>query len=238
MRVQTLVMILVIAVLSGISFLLGNEYMKSKEQIKELEIAKEEQREQQGMELEVERMKGYISHLPDDYEVSGYEGWQQAKEVSSHLYEDSDGEFKKDWGTFLALEAEQRDIDPFIVYELLKVETGGKFDPDLVGPETEYGQAYGLAQFMKNTGPWIADMADLSYDHDMLFDPHYSIQLSIVYLDFLYQEYGDWNHALTAYHRGMYGLEQYIEDNGDAKSWYAVEIQENAESNGLVVADQ
>lgn len=237
MRVQTL-MILVIAALSVFSFLLGYEYIQTKEKIQELKIAKEDLRKQQGMDLEVERMKGYIDHLPDDYELSGYDGWKKAKRVSSHLYDDSEGAFKKDWGTFLALEAQQREIDPMLVYELLKVETGGEFDPDLVGPKTEYGQAYGIAQFMKNTGPWIADMADLPYKDEMLFDPHYSIQLSIVYLEFLYKEYGDWNHALTAYHRGMYGLEQYIEENGDAKSWYAVEILENAENNGLVALDQ
>lgn len=237
MRMQTL-MILVIAALSVFSFILGYEYIQTKEKIQDLKIAKEDQKRQQGLELEVERMKGYIDHLPDDYEVAGYDGWQEAKRVSRYLYDDSDGAFEKDWGTFLALEAEQREIDPMLVYELLKVETGGKFNPDLVGPETKYGQAYGIAQFMKNTGPWIAEMADLPYEDEMLFDPHYSIQLSIVYLDFLYKEYGDWNHALTAYHRGMYGLEQYIEDNGDAKSWYAVEIQENAENNDLVASDQ
>ncbi|WP_416149344.1 lytic transglycosylase domain-containing protein [Salipaludibacillus sp. HK11] len=238
MRVQTLVMILVIAVLSGVSIVLGNEYLNTKDKIQELEIAKEEQKEQQQMDLEIEKLKGYINHLPDEYQVSGLENWQEAKQVSNHLYEDSDGEFKKDWGTFLALEAQQREVNPLIVYELLKIETGGVFDPDLIGPETKYGHAYGLAQFMKNTGPWIADMADLPYEDEMLFDPYYAIQLSIVYLDFLYEEYGDWDHALTAYHRGMYGLEQYIEENGDAKSWYAVEIQENVEKSTLLSYDQ
>ncbi|PYZ94277.1 lytic transglycosylase [Salipaludibacillus keqinensis] len=238
MRIQTLIMIVVIAVLVGVSFVLGNEYAQTQEKIEKLEIAKQEQRAQQEIDLEIERMKGYIDHLPDDYEGTGYVGWQEAKQVSNHLYEESDGLFKKDWGLFLTLEAQKREIDPFLVYELLKVETGGKFDPELVGPETQYGHAYGMAQFMKNTGPWIAEMADLPYDDEMLFDPHYSIQLSVVYLDFLYQQYEDWDYALTAYHRGIYGLEQYIEDNGDAKSWYAVEIQENAETTGLVAYDQ
>ncbi len=35
---------------------------------------------------------------------------------------------------------------------------------------------------------------------------------------------------MTAYHREMYGLEQYIEENGNAKSWYAVDTQENAKN--------
>lgn len=238
MRKQTIIMIVTIVILAGTSVVFGNEYMNTQKTIEKLEIAKEEQREQQQLDLEMERMKGYIEHLPDDYDVSGYEGWQEASNIAEHLFEDSDELFKKEWGMFLALEANKRDIDPYIVYELLKVETGGTFDPDLVGPETKYGHAYGMAQFMKNTGPWIAEMADLPYDDEMLFDPHYSIQLSIVYLEFLHQQYGDWDHALTAYHRGMYGLEDYIDENGNAKSWYAVEIQQNAEDTGLVAFDQ
>ncbi|SER69535.1 transglycosylase SLT domain-containing protein [Salipaludibacillus aurantiacus] len=234
MRIRTLIMIVAIAALAGSSIVLANEYRQTKEKIKELEVAKEEQRKQQARDLEIERMKRYAGQLPEDYEVSGYENWNEAKQVADYLYEDSGGLFKEEWGLFLALEAQKKEINPFLVYELLKVETGGQFDPELVGPETKYGHAYGMAQFMKNTGPWIAEMAGLQYEDDMLFDPHYSIQLSIVYLDYLYEQYGDWDHALTAYHRGMYGLEQYIEDNGDAKSWYAVEIQENAQEFDLV----
>lgn len=237
MRFQTMVMIMAITVLAVVSLTLGNGYVETQKKIGELKVAKEEHREQQALDLEIERMTSYIDHLTEDYEVDGYENWQEAKRIASYMYQDSEGLFEHKWGTFLALEAEKRDMDPFLVYELLKVETGGKFDPELEGPETQYGQAYGLAQFMKNTGPWIADMADLPYEHEKLFDPHYSIQLAIVYLDFLYGKYDDWDHALTAYHRGIYGLEQYIEENGDALSWYAVEIQENAESNDLVAFD-
>ncbi|MCE7794241.1 transglycosylase SLT domain-containing protein [Salipaludibacillus sp. CUR1] len=234
MRIRTLIMIVAIAALAGSSIVLANEYRQTKEKIKDLEVAKEEQRKQQARDLEIERMKRYAGQLPEDYEVSGYENWNEAKQVADYLYEDSGGLFKEEWGLFLALEAQKKEINPFLVYELLKVETGGQFDPEMVGPETKYGHAYGMAQFMKNTGPWIAEMAGLQYEDDMLFDPHYSIQLSIVYLDYLYEQYGDWDHALTAYHRGMYGLEQYIKDNGDAKSWYAVEIQENAQEFDLV----
>ena len=34
---------------------------------------------------------------------------------------------------------------------------------------------------------------------------------------------------MTAYHRGMQGMEQYKATYGDAKSWYAMDIQEDAE---------
>src|SRR5699024_6203131 len=94
----------------------------------------------------------------------------------------------------------------------------------LIGPKTKYGRAYGLGQFMKNTAPWIADMSDVEYDDDLLFDPYYSIHLTYVYLDFLHEQYDNWHQALTAYHRGINGLDKYMEKNGQAKSEYATEI--------------
>ncbi len=231
--------------LAGTSVILGiqnkqmNEHAQELREIEaELEKQQEEQKKQQKLNAEIEQMKNDIDHLPDDYTVPGYDEWQQATQVGKYLNDESDGKLKEEWGTFLAIEAEKRDIDPFLVYELLYVETGGTFDPKTVGPQTQYGHAYGLAQFMKNTGPWIADMAELPYEDERLFDPFYSIHLSVVYLEYLYSEYGDWDHALTAYHRGIGGLEDYLDDNGDAKSNYAEEIQDNADENQFVAYDR
>lgn len=173
--------------------------------------------------------------LPDYKSNVTLTNWRAADEMAEAMYEDSEGAFQKEWGLFLASEALHRDIDPFLVYELLRVETGDRFDPEMVGPQTRYGRAYGIAQFMTNTAPWIAEMAGIEYDEEKLFDPYYSMFLSVEYLDFLYDRYDDWNHALTAYHRGIYGMETYVNQNGHAKSWYAVEIQENADHTGTLV---
>ncbi|MEC2070499.1 transglycosylase SLT domain-containing protein [Alkalihalophilus marmarensis] len=193
---------------------------KSEEKIEELQTA-----------VEVKEMELYYAGESSELEKdTGYDSWMRSVQLAEDLYEDSEGRFKKEWGIFLGEVAEQHDIDPLIVYEMLRTETGGKFDPTLIGPETRYGHAYGMAQFMKNTAPWIAEKAGLEYSDELLYDPIYSIELAIEYLGFLYDRYEDWDHALTAYHRGMYGLEKYIDENGHAASWYAVEIQENAES--------
>ncbi len=71
------------------------------------------------------------------------------------------------------------------------METGSAFDLKAIGPETKYGRAYGMAQFMENIAPWVADMADLPYYADLLFDPLYSIQLAIEYIAFLHDQYDD-----------------------------------------------
>ena len=190
------------------------------------------------MEKEIDRLTSTNNYLkeesPNNEEKNGYYTWTEVEKQADRLVKESDGAFKKSWAMYLVREADRYEINPFLVYELLKVETGGTFDPELVGPETKYGRAYGMSQFMKNTAPWIADMADLPYEDELLFDPYYSMQLSLVYLDFLKNKYNNWDEALTAYHRGMGGLKEYKKENGHAESWYAVEIQEKAENHKTV----
>lgn len=233
MKVKKSILMVTMLFLTGISlfFIYNNQALKIQVQELELEMVQVEQTFNDDL---VDR---YLTQLAETDEplFTSYSAWKEAEEFVAYFSEDSDGKFEEDWGFFLVMEAKRNDIDPLLVYELLKVETGGRFDPELIGPETRYGHAYGLAQFMENTAPWIAEMAGLDYKKGKLFDPFYSIQLSVTYLDFLYHYYEDWDHALTAYHRGMYGLEQYINENGHARSWYAAEIQENAENSELLV---
>ncbi|WP_258871080.1 transglycosylase SLT domain-containing protein, partial [Halobacillus trueperi] len=169
---------------------------------------------------EIERLQSTNDYLKEQpsaaEEKNGYHTWPEIEKKADRLVKESEGNFKKSWAMYLVKEAERYKINPFLVYELLKVETGGTFDPELVGPETKYGHAYGMSQFMKNTAPWIADMAGLPYEEELLFDPYYSMQLSLVYLDFLQNKYDNWDEALTAYHRGMGGLNEYKEENGHA----------------------
>lgn len=159
-----------------------------------------------------------------DSSESSYYKWLDLDEKAEALVKDSNGQIEKSWAMYLVNESDNFGIDLHIAYELLKLETGGTFDPSLIGPKTKYGHAYGLGQFMKNTAPWIADMSNVAYDDELLFDPYYSIHLTFAYLDFLYDQYDNWNETLTAYHRGIAGLEKYIEKNGHAKSEYATDI--------------
>lgn len=122
-----------------------------------------------------------------------------------------------------------------LVYHLLYVETGGTFKHNLVGPETKYGKAYGIAQFMENTAPWIAEMYGFQYKNkNDLFNPVYSTKLCICYLHYLnfggkgHEGYHDWHATLTAYNRGMYGLEAYKKINGTAISVYSQSILKKA----------
>ncbi|WP_235162437.1 MULTISPECIES: transglycosylase SLT domain-containing protein [Sediminibacillus] len=203
---------------------------QEKEEIK-AQIVKLEQENKQ-LQSEKEYLQSQQSKSPDK---NGYLTWPKIEQIADTFVEESEGRFKKSWALYLVKESQKFDVDPKIVYELLKVETGGTFDAKLVGPETKYGKAYGMGQFMTNTAPWVAEMAGLPYEKELLYDPYYSMQLSIVYLDYLHNEYGNWEEALTAYHRGMSGMKKFVRENGDAKSWYAVEILSNAENHKTVV---
>lgn len=212
---------------------------------------KEEQKDRQAQALQQENSElkaenkllasknDYLKSLPTDFkQKNGYFIWPEYDKIANQMVAESDGKFKKTWALYLVREANRYQIDPYLVYELLRVETGGEFNPNLVGPNTKYGHAYGLSQFMKNTAPWIADMAGLPYEDKLLFDPYYSMQLSLTYLDFLYNQYNNWDEALTAYNRGMGGLEQFEEEHGHAKSLYARRIQTNAQAHQTLAIAQ
>ncbi|GGM31418.1 hypothetical protein GCM10011351_16950 [Paraliobacillus quinghaiensis] len=199
-----------------------------------IDILNQEKQELQQENKKLQATAAYKGNQSNEEESVNYHTFSDLESKAENFLSDSDGAFKKSWGIYLANEAKKYEIDPYLVYELLKVETGNTFDPNLVGPKTKYGHAYGMSQFMKNTAPWIADMADLPYDEELLFDPYYSIQLSVVYLDFLHNQYNNWDEALTAYHRGMSGMEAYKKSNGTAESQYAMLIQNRAKEHRTV----
>jgi soluble lytic murein transglycosylase-like protein len=133
--------------------------------------------------------------------------------------------------SYLMTYAKEKNVPFDIVFALLSVETGGTFDSHAVGPPTRFGRAYGVAQFMENTAPWIAKIGGLHYSgRDELFDPVYSTQLAITYLHYLYyggpghNGYYNWHATLTAYNRGVYGFEKYKLTNKTAVSVYSAKI--------------
>ncbi len=228
------IVILTIALVAiiGWSYTTINQYEGKLEVLNDEKVELES--EKSYLEAQTNYMVSQSTVGSEEVSLTEFNRWPDYFDAAEQLVKDSDGNFQRSWALYLVKEAEKYEIDPFLVYELLKVETGHTFDPNLVGPETKYGHAYGMAQFMKNTAPWIADMVDLPYEEQLLYDPYYSMKLSLVYLDFLHHEYENWDEALTAYHRGMAGLEQYKLKNGHANSVYAETIQENAEKHQSV----
>jgi soluble lytic murein transglycosylase-like protein len=145
-----------------------------------------------------------------------------------------DQQLSKDEMRHLIKEANRLDVPVEILIKLLKIESN--FNSKLVGPATKYGHAYGIAQFMKNTAPWIANMANMEYEFNKLFDTYYSITLAATYLHFLqygdgesHEGYQDWHTSLTAYNRGMGGLRTYQSKYQTTVSTYSETIISEAE---------
>ena len=224
--ITVIVLTLVLALVLVQSHLFNEQVADAETTVGELD-QKSSQNDQMKTQTAISKLEKETGYSLDPNSVS-VEEWKQAKAYSEQFYQDSEGKFSKKWGLFLTYQAMKEDIDPTIVYELLKVETGNTFDPELIGPKTKYGHAYGMAQFMTNTAPWIADMAEIDYSEDKLFDPYFSMTLSVTYLDYLYEKYENWDEALTAYNRGIGGLKAYVAEKGTPKSSYSEEIQEMA----------
>lgn len=132
--------------------------------------------------------------------------------------------------------ADEKQVDFKIVYGLLYAETGGTFNHQAVGPKTRYGRAYGIAQFMENTAPWIASMAQVNYKgKEDLFNASYSIRLAIMYLSYLqyggegHTGYYNWHATLTAYNRGTAGLNRYIKNKSTPVSSYSQSVLKYAQ---------
>ncbi|MGA9289885.1 MAG: lytic transglycosylase domain-containing protein [Anaerobacillus sp.] len=225
--ITAIVLVLVLAMFIVQSNLFTEQVADAKTRVGNLDQKSSSKNDQMKSQTALTRLENETGYSLDPESIS-VENWKEAKAYSEEFYTDSDGKFSKKWGLFLSYQSMKADIDPAIAYELLKVETGNTFDPELIGPETKYGHAYGMAQFMTNTAPWIADMAGVDYSEEKLFDPYFSMTLSVTYLDYLYDKYENWDEALTAYNRGIGGLETYVSEEGTPKSGYSEKIQEMA----------
>lgn len=161
-------------------------------------------------------------------------------EQVAFYYESIEGKLSKDILQHLVREANKNDVPPEILIKLLKTESN--FNPNLIGPLTRFGHAYGMAQFMENTAPWIADMANLDYKKELLFEPEYAISLAATYLNYLqygdggaHEGYQDWHATLTAYNRGMGGLNTYQQRYQTVQSSFSKKIISQAE---VLMAEQ
>jgi soluble lytic murein transglycosylase len=81
------------------------------------------------------------------------------------------------YGGLVMGEARERDIDPLLMYALMRQES--QFVPDALS----HAEARGLAQVIPSTGQGIADaLGDTGYTTEDLFLPHVSIRYGTYYL--------------------------------------------------------
>ena len=99
-------------------------------------------------------------------------------------------------------------VDKNLVFAVIKTESN--FDPSA---ESDVG-ARGLMQLMEDAYDWVGyRMEDKrGIDYDSMFVPEYNIQYGTYLLMLLYNEYGDEETALAAYHSGRGNVNNWLKD--------------------------
>lgn len=113
------------------------------------------------------------------------------------------------YSTIVESYAAERGIDPYLVYAVIKTESG--FQPNAV---SSVG-ARGLMQLMQDAFDWtkfrMGDGSETSYDN--MFDPDTNVKFGTYMLKLLLEEYdGNVGTAIAAYHAGRGQVNGWLKD--------------------------
>ena len=112
--------------------------------------------------------------------------------------------------------------DSCVPYEiaLAVIYQESRFDENAVN-----GSCVGLMQVNRINGQWLFDEIGITD----LEDPEQNLHAGIWMLGELFQKYGEWNMALTAYNHGEAGAKKKFFDNGKISCDYSEEVLRNSE---------
>lgn len=129
--------------------------------------------------------------------VAGYFGYDRWERYTHPIkYEDLVGEYSRENG-----------LDKFLVYAVIKTESG--FDPNAV---SNVG-ARGLMQIMEDTFDWVKyRMGDEDTRYLEMYVPETNIRYGCWLLGYLYNEFGNVETAMAAYHAGRGQVNEWLAD--------------------------
>lgn len=113
------------------------------------------------------------------------------------------------YSTYVEKYAEEYELDPYLVYALIKQES--KFDPYA----TSSANARGLMQILDETAEFCAKRIGIKITiPDDLYQPEINIQIGCYYLRHLLDLFdGDLKTAVTAYNGGPGNVEKWLQDD-------------------------
>ena len=121
--------------------------------------------------------------------------------------------YPREYESTVSQYCEQYDVDKWLVFALIKAESG--FDPDAVSS----AGAHGLMQLMPETAAWLIDKGDFAMEvESALYDPEDNIQLGVYYLSVLFTNYQDAQGntdpatVIAAYNAGMGSVSEWLHD--------------------------
>jgi soluble lytic murein transglycosylase len=118
--------------------------------------------------------------------------------------------YPKYYSEYVQKYAEEYNIDPLLVYSVIKAESN--FNPNAISTSG----AMGLMQVMELTAIEKAEILDINMNSDninKLFEPSINIHIGVSYLAFLLEKYnGNIMLALAAYNAGLGNVNRWIEE--------------------------
>ena len=103
--------------------------------------------------------------------------------------------------------AEEYDIDKYLVYAIIKVESN--FEENAKSTSN----AVGLMQIMKATALETANKIDLDVSEEELFNPETNIKIGLKYFTTLLEKYNNnYNLAIIAYNAGIGNVDKWIQE--------------------------
>lgn len=116
--------------------------------------------------------------------------------------------FPRSYSDLVEQEAAEFDLDPDLVYAVIKTESG--FDPEA----RSSADAMGLMQLTQETFDWIASLYPLENSSAGVYDPQANLHCGCALLRLLLDQYGSVDVALAAYNAGMGNVSEWLE-SGD-----------------------
>ena len=116
--------------------------------------------------------------------------------------------YPQSYSDLVEQEAAEFDLDPDLVYAVIKTESG--FDPEA----RSSADAMGLMQLTQETFDWIASLYPLENSSAGVYDPQANLHCGCALLRLLLDQYGSVDVALAAYNAGMGNVSEWLE-SGD-----------------------
>ena len=113
--------------------------------------------------------------------------------------------FPLKYGVEVAQAAKTYDLDRWLVYAVIKVES------DFVPDAQSHAGATGLMQIMPETGEWVMWRKGEEYDSSRITEPGYNIEIGCYLLSYLLERYdGNLDFAIAAYNAGSGKVDEWL----------------------------
>ena len=139
--------------------------------------------------------------------------------------------YPKTYSEYVTDYSKEYDVDPLLVYAVIKAESN--FKEDVVSNSN----AKGLMQLMDSTADEVASniITDTTFESNMLFDAKTNIKIGTKYLSELLQKYdGNYYLAVAAYNAGIGTVDKWIQEGTIKKDGSDIENIPYKETNNYV----